>query len=132
MSKKVKISKGSAENGEEKKQTEAEAAPTPAGELEPQILERVKEKLPIELKFSVDDPNRFRLHLRNHELFLEAVPGFLMERMKRPEIRSLFGKEAEALLGTPVAVRLTELTTEERGTRDLNELKQFKEVRFLS
>ena len=110
------------------------AAPenTDTAAQEMKILEQVKPRLPIELRFSVDDRERFRLHLQNRDLSLEAVPGFLLDRLKKPEIRAVFSETAETVLGYPVALRLSELQPEKRTVRDINELRQFKEVTFLS
>ena len=101
-------------------------------ELEKAILKQAREKLPIELRFSVEDPDRFRLRMQNNDLALEAVPGFLLDRLKKPEVRSVFSAVAENVLGHPVAVKLSELSKDKDSVRDLNELKQFKEVTFLS
>lgn len=108
------------------------AAVANSAEAERAILKKVRDRLPIELRFSVDDPDKFSLSVQNHDLILEAVPGFLLDRLKRPEIRTLFSDAAESVLGYPVAVRLSELSRNQRSVRDLNELRQFKEVTFLS
>ena len=101
-------------------------------ELEKTILKQAREKLPIELRFSVEDPAKFRLMIQNRDLALEAVPGFLLDRLKKPEVRAVFSAAAENVLGHPVAVKLSELSKDRRSVRDLNELKQFKEVTFVS
>ena len=101
-------------------------------ELEKTILKQAREKLPIELRFSVEDPAKFRLSIQNRDVNLEAVPGFLLDRLKKPEVRAVFAAAAENVLGHPVAVKLSELSRDQRSVRDLNELKQFKEVTFLS
>ena len=101
-------------------------------ELERTILKQARDKLPIELRFSVEDPAKFRLMIQNRDLALEAVPGFLLDRLKKPEVRAVFSAAAENVLGHPVAVKLSELSKDRRSVRDLNELKQFKEVTFLS
>ena len=96
------------------------------------ILAQAKTKLPMELKFFVDDPGKFQIHLENREILLEAVPGFLLERLKKPEVRAMFSDAAEHVLGFSVAVRLSELQpTEKKPVRDINELKKFKEVTFV-
>ena len=81
---------------------------------------------------AVEDQAKFRLSLQNRDLVLEAVPGFLLDRMKKPEVRAVFASTAETVLGYPVAVRLAELSHDRRSVRDLNELKQFKEVTFVT
>lgn len=52
--------------------------------------------------------------------------------MKRPEIRNVFSAAAQRITGVPVAVQVQELKPDQRSLRDLNELKQFPEVSFLS
>ena len=111
---------------------EAVAPDGDVAELERTILKQAREKLPIELRFSVEDPAKFRLMIQNRDLALEAVPGFLLDRLKKPEVRAVFSAAAENVLGHPVAVKLSELSKDRRSVRDLNELKQFKEVTFLS
>ena len=97
-----------------------------------QILEQAKAKLPIEIRFSVGDPEKIRIELENQDLILEALPGFLLERLKKPENRAAFSAAAETVLGHPVAVRLAELKKENRAVRDINELRKFKEITFIS
>ena len=97
-----------------------------------QILEQAKAKLPIEIRFSVGDPEKIRIELENQDLILEALPGFLLERLKKPENRAVFSAAAETVLGHPVAVRLAELKKENRAVRDINELRKFKEITFIS
>ena len=52
--------------------------------------------------------------------------------MKRPEIRNVFSSAAQQVTGNAVAVQVQELKQGQRVVRDLNELKQFPEVSFLS
>ena len=96
------------------------------------ILENAKQKLPIDVKISVDDPSRVRIRLGENELLLEVYQSFLMERLKKPEIRDVFANAAKEALGRMVDVRITELEQGQRKLRDINELKQFKEVKFIS
>ena len=120
------------EAGRSAELTETTATEGELAELEKTILKQARDKLPIELRFSVDDPAKFRLMIQNRDLALEAVPGFLLDRLKKPEVRAVFSAAAETVLGHPVAVKLSELSKDRRSVRDLNELKQFKEVTFLS
>ncbi len=96
------------------------------------ILQNARMKLPMEIRFAVDDPARFRMKLLNQDLLLEAVPGFLYDRIKRPEIRSVFSDAAQQETGTSVAVQVQELKQNQQTVRDLNELRKFPEVSFLS
>ena len=121
-----------AEITEEPAPSAAEPVADDTAAQERTILSQVRNKLPMELRFAVEDPDRFRVSLQNRDLVLEAVPGFLLDRLKKPEVRNTFAAEAEKVLGFPVAVRFTELNRDQKGLRDLNELKQFKEVTFIS
>ena len=94
------------------------------------ILKTAKDRLPRELRSFVDDDTRLRARLEGQDLVLEALPGFLFDRLKRPEVRDVFSAAAREVLQIPVAVRLTERRQDQREKRDLNELRQFKEVTF--
>ena len=94
------------------------------------ILKTAKDRLPRELRSFVEDSTRLRARLEGQELILEALPGFLTERLKKPEVRDIFSSAAREVLRAPVAVRLSELKQDQREKRDLNELRQFKEVTF--
>ena len=96
------------------------------------IIKEAKEKLPMEIRFSVDDPSRFRVRLYPQELLIEAAPGFLFERLKKAEIRAVFSEAAAAVLKKAVPIRLAELRPEARKEKDLNDLRQFPEVKFIS
>ena len=116
--------------------SEPDSLPAPAaepGNAEDQaarILETARGRLPRELRSFADDEARFRVRLEGQDLILEAQPGFLMERLKKPEVREIFSTAAREVLQVPVAVRLTEREQDRREKRDLNELRQFKEVTF--
>ena len=111
---------------------EPESVPAAPEDAVSGILQEARINLPIEIRFAVDDPLRFRMRLYGQDLILEAIPGFLFERMKRPEIRNVFSAAAQRITGVPVAVQVQELKPDQRSLRDLNELKQFPEVSFLS
>ena len=119
-----------------KPEPEPEAIPAPPAEpanaedLAARILDAARGRLPRELRSFADDDARFRVRLEGQELILEAQPGFLLDRLKRPEVREIFSTAAREVLQVPVAVRLTERKQEQREKRDLNELRQFKEVTF--
>ncbi|MCR5088319.1 MAG: DNA polymerase III subunit gamma/tau [Oscillospiraceae bacterium] len=114
----------------QEKNGEPAATPDPAG-AEKGIIALAKQRLPMELRFSVDDPAKMRLRLSGQELILEALPGFLLDRLRKPEVRSVFSEAAAEVLGHSVNVRPEELRQGERPKRSLEELRQFKEVRFV-
>ena len=95
------------------------------------VLELAKPKLPMDVRFSVDDPERVRIRFQNREMLLEAVPGFILERLRKQENRIALGEAAESVLGYPVTVRIAEMDRDARATRDINELRKFKEIKFI-
>lgn len=99
---------------------------------EREILDRARLRLPMEMRFAVDDPGKVRLTLNQRELLLEVLPGFLLDRFRKPEIRAVVSEEAQAVLGYAVNLRLSELLSGASGSRDINELRQFQEVKFIS
>ena len=113
-------------------QEHPENAPTDQKDLINRIVEMAKASLPNEIRFSVDDHEKMQVKLTDHDMILEIVPGFLFERMKKPENREIFAAAANEILGYPVTVRLSELSRESKPIRDINELRQFKEVTFIS
>ncbi len=96
------------------------------------VLEKAKQRLPIDVRISVDDPARVRFSLNDNEVLIEVFQSFLMERLKKPETRDVFANAAREVLGRAVSVRITELQQGQRMMRDINELRQFKEVKFIS
>lgn len=79
-------------------------------ELEKQIVAEAKANLPIEIKFAVDDPARFNLRYVYPVLIIHAVPGFLYERLKRPELRSVFERAVFDITGKRVVIEMSELS----------------------
>lgn len=96
------------------------------------VLEKAKQKLPIDVRISVDDPARVRFSLNDNEVLIEVFQSFLLERLKKPETRDVFANAAREVLGHAVNVRITELQQGQRMMRDINELRQFREVKFIS
>ena len=101
-------------------------------ETEKHILELAKQRLPMDVRVSVDDPARLRLRINGNELLLEALSGFMTDRLKKPEIRDVFSDAVKEALGRTVTVRVAEMQQNQRNLRDINELRQFKEVKFIS
>lgn len=64
-------------------------------------------------------------------LYVEVLPGFLFGRFNRQEILSKFAEAARAAAGRDMRVQLLERKETPRQQRSLDELKKFKEVRFI-
>ncbi len=120
-----------------KRQEPAEAAEQP---LQPpqapqaeggweEICQLVRAKLPMELRFSLDDPGRVRGAVTTSDLRLQVVPGFLYDRFHRQEVLEIFAQAAQSICGRTLRVDLQPLQATSQK-RDLEELKGFPEVQF--
>ncbi|MBO5543756.1 MAG: hypothetical protein J5949_03905 [Oscillospiraceae bacterium] len=54
-----------------------------------------------------------------------------MERVKKPEVRQLIADISARELHRDVRIQIAERQKPERPKRDINELRQFKEVKFI-
>ena len=64
-----------------------------------------------------------------------VAPGFLYARFNRQDVLAKFSEAASRLAGREIRAKLTELTeqaaTQDNAKRSLEDLKAFKEVRFI-
>lgn len=116
-------------------QAEPEAQPkadAPAGELTwKDICAKAAGSLPMDIKLRLDDSASVRGKIENGTLRIEVVPGFLYGRFNRQDVLAKFSEAATALAGKEIHALLSELHDEPRPQRSLDELKQFKEVKFI-
>ena len=117
---------------------ESPAAPEntaePAPEKAPawaEICERVAGRIPMEIKSSLSKESDIRGRIEGNLLKLEVKPGFLYGRVNKPEVLHLFSQAAGELAGREIRVMLSELKPDERPRRDIDELRAFKEVKFI-
>ena len=87
--------------------------------------------LPMDIKLRLDDSASVRGKIENGTLRIEVVPGFLYGRFNRQDVLAKFSEAATALAGKEIHALLSELHDEPRPQRSLDELKQFKEVKFI-
>jgi len=98
------------------KEIAAEAAPT----------------LPRDISMQLNDPKTVRGRLDGQVLKIEVMPGFLFGRFNKPEVLAKFSETASRLAGREIRAALSELTDDpEVPRRSLEDLKEFKEVRFV-
>ena len=98
------------------KEIAAEAAPT----------------LPRDISMQLSDPKTVRGRLEGQILKIEVMPGFLFGRFNKPEVLAKFSETASRLAGREIRAALSELTDDpEAPRRSLDDLKAFKEVRFV-
>ena len=116
-------------------QAEPEAQPkadAPAGEPAwKDICAKAAGSLPMDIKLRLDDSASVRGKIENGTLRIEVVPGFLYGRFNRQDVLAKFSEAATALAGKEIHALLSELHDEPRPQRSLDELKQFKEVKFI-
>ena len=116
-------------------QAEPEAQPktdVPAGEPAwKDICAKAAGALPMDIKLRLDDSASVRGKIENGTLRIEVVPGFLYGRFNRQDVLAKFSEAATALAGKEIHALLSELHDEPRPQRSLDELKQFKEVKFI-
>ena len=107
-------------------------ADAPAGELAwKDICAKAAGALPMDIKLRLDDSASVRGKIENGTLRIEVVPGFLYGRFNRQDVLAKFSEAATALAGREIHALLSELHDEPRPQRSLDELKQFKEVKFI-
>ena len=88
-------------------------------------------KLPMEIKMSIADPLKVRGYVEGDTLHIDVIPGFIHKRFEKPEMLERFAHMARDLSGKEMRVKLGELKEDVRSARSLDELKKFKEVRFI-
>ena len=107
-------------------------ADAPAGEPTwKDICAKAAGSLPMDIKLRLDDSASVRGKIENGTLRIEVVPGFLYGRFNRQDVLAKFSEAATALAGKEIHALLSELHDEPRPQRSLDELKQFKEVKFI-
>ena len=111
-----------------------------AGNNEPQtkseltwtdICRAAKGELPRDIALFLDDTKNVRATLGENLLNIEITPGFIYGRFNKPEVINKLAAIASQLSGREIRAKLTELTEKPRDKRSLDDLKAFKEVRFL-
>ena len=88
--------------------------------------------LPKVVSMCLDDAQNVRGRLDGSVLRLEVTPGFLYGRFNKPEVLDTFSEAASRLTGREIRAALSELSDDpESSRRSLEDLKVFKEVRFV-
>lgn len=100
-------------------------------ELWSALCEKVKNELPKDIQIHLSAGNAVRGVVQGNILRIEAAPGFVFGRFNRQDILKKFADAAGRLVGREMNAVLAELREEERPVRSLDELKNFKEVRFI-
>lgn len=99
-------------------------------EIWPLVCEKVT-GLPMDIKTSLPDNRKVRGRVQGDTLYIDVIPGFTYERFKKQEIQTKFQKKASEIGGREIRVKLGELREEQRSARSIDEIKKYKEVRFI-
>ena len=123
--------------------TPAEAKPAPEQPKAPaesagqsvswqEIAAQAAPMMPMDLRSRLNDAQSVRGRLEGSLLKLEVVPGFLYGRFNRSDVLGKLAEAAGTLAGHEVRAVLSELSEDASSSgRSLEELKAFKEVRFV-
>ena len=116
------------------------SAPAPAKEktmddraLWAAVCEKAKAGLPRDLHTFLGENSPVVPKLENGVLRLGITAGFIFGRFNKPEVVAKLSAAASAVCGREMRVIVSELTEQEPkpAQRSLEDLKQFKEVRFI-
>ena len=116
----------------------SEAASTcapPAGnsrELWNRIRAAVMNALPLDVQMLLQDEERVTGFLDGNAILVETQNDFQAKRFQRQDVILAFQAAGRNVLGHDVRVQVRERQTESRVTRRLDDLRQFKEVHFIS
>ena len=95
------------------------------------MCDKASPKLAPDLRVTISSEDKVRGRLEGNILRLECIPGFLYGRLNKTEVLDTIGRAAGTVAGREVRVLLSELKPDEAKKRSVDELKQFKEVRFI-
>ena len=112
-------------------QEQAAAVPVTDDGLWSMVCAAVKDKLPFELRGYIGDESKICASVEGDVLRVEVVPGFVYGRFNKPDVIQRLSDAARGAAGREIRVLLSELKPKPRQQRSIEELKQFKEVRFV-
>ena len=96
------------------------------------IRANVLPMLPFGERMNVEDENRVSGFVQGSILVLEAENPFLAGRLQKQDLLQKFSDAARTVCGRDLRVLVREKQADTRKKRSLEELKQFKEVHFIS
>lgn len=110
----------------------AESAPTDNAALWAAILERAEESLPFGIIPILTNPLQAVCDVEYDTLRLRVAPGFYYNTINKQDVLMRLREAANLVTGRSLKVQLSELSSEPVAPkRSLDELKKFKETRFI-
>ena len=113
----------------------APACPAPAGngqELWNRVRDAVMPALPLDVQLLLQDEERVTGSLEGSAILVETQNDFQAKRFQRQDVLLAFQAAGREVLGHDVRVQVRERQAESRKVRSLDDLRQFKEVHFIS
>ena len=101
-------------------------------ELWNRIRAAVMPVLPLDVQMLLQDEERVTGSLDGNAVLVETQNDFQAKRFQRQDVLQAFQAAGRDVLGHDVRVQVRERQTESRKTRSLDDLRQFKEVHFIS
>lgn len=95
------------------------------------ICQRAKTVLTRDVALQLDDSKNIKAQIKDNVLSIEITPGFIYGRFNKPEVLNKLAAIASELTGREMRATLSELNEKAREKRSLDDLKAFKEVRFI-
>jgi hypothetical protein len=92
---------------------------------------RAKSVLTRDVALQLDDSKNIKAQIKENVLSIEITPGFIYGRFNKPEVLNKLAAIASELTGREMRATLSELNEKAREKRSLDDLKAFKEVRFI-
>ena len=111
----------------------AEEKPLDARTLWAAVCEKARAGLPRDLHIHLGESGSVVPRLENGVLRLEIAAGFIFGRFNKPEVVAKLSAAASTVCGREMRVIVSELTEQapKPAQHSLEDLKQFKEVRFI-
>ena len=95
------------------------------------ICRKARANLPRDVALFLDDTTSIKAKLNENVLSIEIAPGFIYGRFNKSDVLAKFAAAASELTGREIRATLSELVDKPREKRSLDDLKAFKEVRFI-
>ena len=111
---------------------EAKDAPIDNALLWSEIIDKAEGSLPVGLIPILSDPTQARCEVSYDTMQLYVVPGFFYDMINKQDVLMRLRDAANDVTGRSLKIQLSELvSSDNKPTRTVDELKKFKEVRFI-
>ena len=121
-------------NPEPVQESEPQSAPAveTTSKLWPEIRSAAIPLLPIDVRMNLEDDSRIQGMVEGNSLVLESELSFLVERFQKQDVVQRLMEAARNVTGRELRIQVRQKQAEQRQTRSLDDLRQFKEVHFVS